>query len=178
MWRSFKRLKVFLFCALQSSVTCIIIRVSMHYAVFCVFKSHISLALNSKQQALCTQRLDFSILNGANSEPVSCNCCSWCCLWLINELVNQREDLRSHWKFWPISLLYPPKEHNSDKNTPGENKNKKKVAVATLTVYSHKTLKVIRVCLFTGRVKHGQLQITLQTRYKSAFVCSRTALLL
>lgn len=126
LWWSFKRLKVFFFCALQSSVTCIIIRVSMHYAVFCVFKSHISLALNSKQQALCTQRLDFSTLNGANSEPVSCNCCSWCCLWLINELVDQREDLRSHWKFWPISLLYPPKEHNSDKNTPGENKNNKK----------------------------------------------------
>lgn len=102
---------------LQSSVTCIFIRVSMHYAVFCVFKSHVSLALNSKQQALCTRRLDFCIPNGANSEPVTCNCCSCscCCLWLINELVDQREDLRSHWKFWPISLLYPPKEHNSDK---------------------------------------------------------------
>lgn len=103
--------------------------VSMHYAVFCVFKSHISLALNRKRQALCTERLDFRVLNVENSEPVSCNCCScsWCCLWLINELVDQREDLWSHWKFWPISLLYPPKEHNSDKNTPGENKNKKKL---------------------------------------------------
>lgn len=49
----------------------------------------------------------------------------------------------------------------------GKTKTTKKVAVATVTVYSHKTLKVIRVCLFTGRVKHGQLQITLQTRYKS-----------
>lgn len=125
----------------------------MHYAVFCVFKSHICLALNSKRQALCTQRLDFCIPNGANSEPVACNCCScsWCCLWLINELVDQREDLRSHWRFWPISLLYPPKEHNSDKNTPGENKNNnKKSCCCNCHCVQSQDSEMIRVCLFTG----------------------------
>ena len=143
-------------CALQSSVTCIIIRVSMHYAVFCVFKSHFSLALNSKRQNLCTRRLDFGVPSRANSEPVACNCCScsWCCLWLINELVNQREDLRSHWKFWPISLLYPPKEHKSAKNTPEENKNnnnKKWLLRLSLCIVTRVSIVVIRVCLFTGR---------------------------
>lgn len=73
-----------------------------------------------------------------NSESAACNCCScsWCCLWLINELLDQRENLRSHWKFWPISLLYPLQalsvylwiQHNSyQKDSMGKQQQKKKV---------------------------------------------------
>lgn len=99
------------------------------------FQESDSLALHSKRQTLLPYCLSF--LNRGNSESVACNCCScsWCCLWLINELVDQRENLWSHWKFWPISLLYPRKalslylwiQHSSYKNTPWENKSKKKV---------------------------------------------------
>lgn len=44
-------------------------------------------------------------------ESVACNCwsCSCCCLWLINELVDQRENPLSLWKTRPICLFYPPR---------------------------------------------------------------------
>lgn len=44
-------------------------------------------------------------------ESMACNCwpCSCCCLWLINELVDQTENPLSHWKTRPICLFYPPR---------------------------------------------------------------------
>lgn len=84
--------------------------------------------------------------NRGDSESVACNCCScsWCCLWLINELADQRENPWSHWKFRPISLLYPPKvlslyssvQHSRNrkekKSTTGKTKQQQKICAVTV----------------------------------------------
>lgn len=98
-------------------------RNSMHYAVFWLFKSHIhSCITQQRQQELHKHIALYSpgyyclplSLDRGDSESVASNCCScsWCCLWLINEFVDQREKPWSHWKFRPISLLYPPKAYS------------------------------------------------------------------
>lgn len=98
-----------------------------------------------------------SPLLSGNSESAACNCCacSWCCLWLINELPDQRENLWSHWKFWPISFLYPCRvlclylwiQHNSyQKETMEKNNRKKKFCWrCNCLVTGH-----IQVCLCNG----------------------------
>lgn len=137
---------------------------NMHYAVFwAIFLSPSHYTASDRHHAGTPPHtlllMTASPLPGrGNSESAACNCCScsWCCLWLINELLDQRENLRSHWKFWPISLLYPLQalsvylwiQHNSyQKDAMGKQQQKKKFCANCNCIV---TAGLVRVCLCNG----------------------------
>lgn len=146
---------------LQSRFTYVILRTAAYIMQNFGFQHSRSLALHCVRQArnyryINTCPSSYNCLNGRNSESVACNCsCSWCCLWLINELVDQKENLWSLWKFWPISLLYLLKKHfpsTYEYNTAGiKTHHGRPKLKMQFCCNCNRALNALRVYLFIGR---------------------------